>query len=112
MEPWHPAITDACQLLQGKKLIMHNYDRWERESLKDEDHPLEPYHVTEDFRLHSKNAQAGIPFGGRLLGGCLDCLTNLVGTRYDKVKEFTEKYREDGILWFLEIGRASCRERV
>ena len=24
------------------------------------------------------------------------------GTVYDKVKEFNEKYKEDGIIWFLE----------
>ena len=102
MGPWHPAVTDACDLLQGKKLTLHNYDKWEKESLKDEGHPLEPYHVTEAFRLHSKNAGAGTIFSGRLLGGCLDCLSNLAGTRFDKVKEFAAKYKEDGILWFLE----------
>ena len=37
-----------------------------------------------------------------LLGGCMDCLVNLTGTKYDKVVEFTERYREDGIVWFLE----------
>ncbi len=39
---------------------------------------------------------------GRLLGGCLDTLVTLSGTRYDKVAEFAEKYKEDGIIWFLE----------
>ncbi|MDE7260065.1 MAG: LD-carboxypeptidase, partial [Lachnospiraceae bacterium] len=43
-----------------------------------------------------------IDFSGRLLGGCIDCLVNLLGTKYDQVTEFTEKYKEDGILWFLE----------
>lgn len=102
MEPWHPAITDAFDLLQGRKLTLHNYDKWERESLKDEEHPLEPYHVTEHFRLHSIKAEPGTKFGGRLIGGCLDCLSNLVGTRFDRVKEFIDKYRDDGIVWFLE----------
>ena len=46
------------------------------------------------------NAEFG--FSGRLLGGCMDCLVNLLGTKYDKVTEFTEKYQEDGIIWFLE----------
>ena len=41
-------------------------------------------------------------FSGRLLGGCMDCLVNLLGTKYDRVTEFTEKYKEDGIIWFLE----------
>ena len=41
-------------------------------------------------------------FSGRLLGGCLDCLVNLKGTEFDKTVEFVEKYKEDGIIWFLE----------
>ena len=39
---------------------------------------------------------------GRLLGGCLDILILLCGTKYDKVKEFNEKYKNDGVIWFLE----------
>ena len=39
---------------------------------------------------------------GRLLGGCLDILQMYPGTPYDKVKEFNEKYKEDGLIWFLE----------
>ena len=39
---------------------------------------------------------------GRLIGGCMDCLVNLTGTKFDKVKEFTDKYKEDGFIWFLE----------
>ncbi len=41
-------------------------------------------------------------FGGRLLGGCLDCLVNLLGTCYDHTDEFLEKYKEDGVIWFLD----------
>ncbi len=43
-----------------------------------------------------------IDFTGRLLGGCVDCLVNLIGTKYDRVAAFAENYKEDGILWFLE----------
>lgn len=43
-----------------------------------------------------------IQMSGRLLGGCMDCLVNLLGTKYDKVSDFVEKYKGDGILWFLE----------
>ena len=27
---------------------------------------------------------------------------NLKGTEFDKTVEFVEKYKEDGIIWFLE----------
>lgn len=43
-----------------------------------------------------------IKISGRVIGGCLDCLSNLVGTKFDKTKEFCEKYKEDGQIWFLE----------
>jgi muramoyltetrapeptide carboxypeptidase LdcA involved in peptidoglycan recycling len=39
---------------------------------------------------------------GRLLGGCVDLLVLHTGTKYDKVKEFNEKYKEDGVIWFFE----------
>ena len=32
----------------------------------------------------------------------LDVLTLLLGTKYDKVQAFTERYKEDGIIWFIE----------
>ena len=32
----------------------------------------------------------------------MDILQMFPGTSYDKVKEFNEKYKEDGIIWFLE----------
>lgn len=120
MEPWHSSLEDAMLLLQGKKLTMQGYDMWESESLKDEEHPYAPYHLTEttvikyilpDGRTNIESLAAAqepctepeyIVFSGRLLGGCTDCLVNLLGTKYDKVREFTEKYKEDGILWFLE----------
>lgn len=109
MEPMHPALEDTMLLLQGKKLTMQGYDRWERESLKDEEHPCEPYNLTETSVIKCLMPDGGemevgteIAFSGRLLGGCMDCLVTLLGTKYDKVCEFTERYKEDGIIWFLE----------
>lgn len=105
MEPLHPSLNDAMQLLQGKKLTMQGYDKWERESLKDEEHPFAPYNLTETsvIKYYLPDGQAkGISFSGRLLGGCMDCLVNFLGTKYDKVTEFIERYKGDGIVWFLE----------
>ena len=110
MEPWHPAISDTLDILTGKKLSVANYSAWEQESLKTESNPLAPYHTTEPEIFHTFiveedkyiETKQKISISGRLLGGCMDCLVNLLGTKYDYVQEFTEKYKEDGILWFLE----------
>lgn len=101
MEPWHPSIGDAFDLLCGKLDKVHNYDLWERESRKNEETPLNPYHVTEPFRIR-KFPDGEISARGRLVGGCMDCLVNLTGTEFDHVKEFVNHYKKDGFLWFLE----------
>ena len=125
MGPRHQALEDAMALLRGEKLVMDGYGMWERESLKSEENPFAPYHLTEpsvikywlpDGRTNveslrgagegsfnpQKEAATKIQMSGRLLGGCVDCLVNLLGTKYDKVSAFVEQYKDDGILWFLE----------
>ena len=101
MEPWHPSLQDAFDLLCGRKNRVEGYPLWEKESLKNEENPLVPYHVTEP-RILTKVPDCDLSFSGRLLGGCMDCLINMAGTRFDKTAAFAEKYREDGIVWFLE----------
>ncbi len=108
MEPRHSALEDAMALLTGKKLSFRGYDGWEMEGLKSEDNPLVPYNITEKTIIHkfaagkTEETAEDITLKGRLLGGCMDCLVNLTGTKYDKVSEFNKKYAEDGILWFIE----------
>lgn len=104
MKKWHPSLEDSLQLLQGIKNEVHNYDGWEKESLKDEEHPLAPYHITEPYSqvIYDPENRSSFTMSGRLLGGCLDIMSLLLGTKYDKVKEFGERYKEDGILWFIE----------
>ena len=109
MEPWHPSVQDAFDLMTGKKNTVSGYDGWEKDSLKDAEHPLVPYNITEkrvlkvyDPATAAITENGNVEISGRLIGGCLDCLDNLVGTKFDKVPEFAEKYKEEGILWFLE----------
>ncbi len=107
MEPWHPALCKAMEILTGGDLTVRGFGKWEKRSLRDEDHPLAPYNPDRRARYRLYDPRRGekcrvVRTGGRLLGGCLDCLCNLVGTRFDKVDAFNDRYGDDGILWFLE----------
>lgn len=114
MEPWHASMQDAYDVLCGKKTSVEGYPFWEKESLKDEEHPLAPIHATQKRVIHSflpqnmageiqlAETEQPITFEGRLIGGCMDCLVNLLGTTYDHVAAFNEAYKEEGIVWFLE----------
>lgn len=108
MEPWHEAVKDALDLLEGKKLEMTGYEAYEAESFKDEENPLVPYNAVVPRTIvpwvpaSSERSGDEIRFRGRLIGGCMDCLVNLTGTVYDRAAAFAEKYKDDGIIWFLE----------
>lgn len=39
---------------------------------------------------------------GRCLGGCIDVLKDLFGTKYDGTKDFIERYKSDGIIWYFD----------
>ena len=39
---------------------------------------------------------------GRIIGGCIDIITELAGTKFDGVKEFNERYKDDGIIWCFD----------
>lgn len=101
MEPWHESVADAFDMICGKTLVSHGYSAWEEEKLRDESSPLAPYNPTVKTVLRFENWDKK-PVSGRLIGGCMDCLINLIGTQYDRAADFAERYKEDGIIWFLE----------
>ena len=111
MEPWHESLEDALLLLRGEKLETEGFACYVADPGREEDPPLAAYACTEPRKivvydpekgLLSPGEGAEIAFSGRLIGGCLDVLSILCGTQYDKVPAFAEKYREDGFIWFLE----------
>lgn len=91
---------DALKLLKGKKLKFQGYPLYEINSVKDETNPLAGYNLTEKKILRCIPEE--IHMTGRLIGGCIDSLSYLIGTPYDKVNDFIDKYNGDGIIWFLE----------
>ena len=118
MRPWHQSLTDSLNVLTGATAehaadgVVHvtsrGYSRYEVESKKDEQHPFEPYNC-EKLAMRRVFSRGEMRLGdgaaymeGRLLGGCMDILAMLVGTRFDAVAAFNERYRDDGVVWFLE----------
>lgn len=106
-EELYQSLKDCISVLMGEKHTISGYDMWEKESLKSEDNPTPAYNLTEKKVLRVFNGYDEVSDGevmakGRLIGGCMDCLVNLLGTKYDKVKEFNDKYSDEGIIWFLE----------
>ena len=102
MEPWHKSVADAFGVLTGEVRTVRGYEGWERDDAKgrSEENPYLPYQITEP-RVLRRFPDADRAFEGRLIGGCLDCLVNILGTKYDGTVDFVEKYKEDGFVLSL-----------
>ena len=49
-------------------------------------------------------------FQGRMIGGCMNVLRILLGTRFAPVPDFLEKFKNDGFIWALESNVCEMRE--
>ena len=105
-------IQDALDLITGTALEFDSYPKWQKDSLVTPEEPFAPFNATEE-RVHAlytdgefikdaRKYRESFSFSGRIIGGCLDCLVTLCGTKFDKVAEFNKKYADDGIIWLIE----------
>lgn len=104
MKDKHRSLIDNIRILQGQDFTQYSFDKYEA-NYHERVTGLESYVLDEDVswkNIYMEDPDNGISMEGRAIGGCLDVLLNLVGTRYDKTKEFISRYKEDGILWYLE----------
>lgn len=104
MKDKHRSLIDNIKILQGEDLTQYSFDKYEA-NYYERVTGLESYVLDEDVcwkNIYMDDPDNGISIEGRAIGGCLDVLLNLVGTKYDKTREFVSRYKEDGILWYLE----------
>ena len=40
---------------------------------------------------------------GILIGGCIECLRFVIGTEYDNVSNFVNKYKKYGFIWYFDL---------
>lgn len=59
------------------------------------------YNLTDKVEYKSLYEDKNITIEGRVIGGCIDCLVQLIGTKYDNTKKFCNQF-EEGMLWYLE----------
>lgn len=101
MKPWHQSLKNNLEILQGNLICQNSFSKYEKERSLDTSFDR-GYHLTEKVCWKNLNDEEKIEISGRMIGGCIDILNDLFGTRFDKIKEFIEKYKEDGIIWYFD----------
>lgn len=49
------------------------------------------------------NLNGDIDEEGILIGGCIEVLKDIIGTKFDKTNEFLEKYKDEGFIWYFDV---------
>lgn len=109
MEAWHPAVENCLGVLEGKTESQHSFPAFE-DGFHNRVTGLEGYFADKPVFWKNGRGEAEISVSGRLIGGCLDVLGFISGTKYDGTMEFCERYQDDGILWYLETYHASSED--
>ncbi|MDR1795549.1 MAG: LD-carboxypeptidase [Erysipelotrichaceae bacterium] len=102
MKPWDVSLIESYEVMRGTRFNQDSFQAYQaKEEKPGPGEELLPYRFDTPVKWQTLDDSVA-RMSGRLLGGCLDCLVTLTGTHFDKVKEFNRKYKEDGILWYLE----------
>lgn len=89
-------IKDNLDILKGKDIVQYSSDK------KLSKPPFLADDLTYDTPSQWEGTVDDLHVQGRCIGGCIDVLKDLIGTRYDGTLSFINRYKEDGFIWYFD----------
>lgn len=107
---WHQSQRDFLEVVTGNQNELYSYELYEA-SYPETVTGIEEYNLTEKVYWKTLDDKPVI-LNGRIIGGCMDIISELAGTKYDGINEFNEKHKEDGIIWYFDNCELSMEETI
>lgn len=89
-------------LSDNKDFSQDSFSLYQKEYHDINKNPYRPFNLTEKVEWKCLDNKDNHEFEGRIIGGCLDTISNLIGTEYAKVNDFINAYDKDGTIWYFE----------
>lgn len=89
----HQSYLNYFEILKGNLVRQEKNPFKEKESFSDEMNE-----INEWSNLNGDVCEEGI-----LIGGCIEVLKDIIGTKFDKTNEFLEKYKDQGFIWYFDV---------
>ena len=113
MKELYRNLKDSISIMEGKDVIQKSFEKCEDvNNWSERKNATERYYLPIDTKWKNLRGEEKACFKGRSIGGCMDDIMNLVGTKYDNVVQYINRYKEDGIVWFLEIYEMSTSQII
>ena len=100
MEPWHKVVTDNIEFLKNPYVLtQESFSMYEGTRPK-ETPPYAGFNLTDEINYMSLYNKGNV-IKGRVIGGCIDVLSLLLGTEFDNTKNFCSQF-DEGMLWYID----------
>ena len=96
IEPLPKYLKNNLDIISGKEIVQNSFSRY----MKTPGFLAEK--IEFDTPVRWKSTAGDIHVQGRCIGGCIDVLKDLIGTKFDGAKKFVKKYQDDGIIWYFD----------
>jgi len=90
----HKSLEYNFELLKGNIEIQNSFDKYES-TRGDGDYNL-------DKKVKWMSNKDNIDISGRMIGGCIDALNDIIGSYFDCTNDFVKRYSKDGIIWYFD----------
>ncbi len=104
--PLHQFQVNTLEIMTGNIVDQESYYAWASHGYNEEtgeydmDAPVEWTLLrTSDGEFYEDD---NLDVTGRLIGGCIDVIDWMIGTPYEDLQGFCDRYAEDGIIWFFD----------
>ena len=94
----HQSYLDYFQIIKGNLVKQYKSDKYESDD--------DIFDLDNEWNSYGKD----IDQEGVLLGGCIDCLKDIIGTKFDNTLDFIEKHKGEGIIWYFDVFSLSVED--
>lgn len=89
----HESYLNYFEIIKGNLVRQNKYPLKESESFSDELNAVNEW----------TNINGDVEEQGILIGGCIEVLKDIIGTKFDKTNEFLERYKDEGFIWYFDV---------
>ncbi len=91
----HESVDNLFRIINGKNICQKKYEFYERDNATDT--------LVLDKKTKYKCNKKELNVSARIIGGTIECLSEIIGMPYDNTELFVHKYKKDGFIWYFDI---------
>ncbi|MDO4283182.1 MAG: LD-carboxypeptidase [Clostridia bacterium] len=102
LDHFHDGLKNIISFLKSndREFVQNSYDKYQLEEF--EEGNMSGYNLTEkvEYKLFG-SMDKEISVEGRMIGGCIEAITPIIGTKFDHCQKFCCQF-DEGMIWYLD----------